>query len=126
MTSRPGVIGFIDYSAFQANILALNAAVESSRAGEAGHRFAVVTGEVRNLATTGAGEQPVGVRSKEQAIGLLDQLERGRNVAFGEQSAMRGRSAQLFERVQMFRISDEPLHEDDSADIDSTAAPFSI
>jgi methyl-accepting chemotaxis protein-1 (serine sensor receptor) len=40
----------IDAIAFQTNILALNAAVEAARAGEQGRSFAVVAGEVRNLA----------------------------------------------------------------------------
>lgn len=62
------IIALIASIASQTNLLALNAAIEAARAGEAGKGFAVVAGEVGNLA-----EQST--QAAEQIKNLINQIQ---------------------------------------------------
>ncbi|HCN72732.1 MAG TPA: chemotaxis protein [Pusillimonas sp.] len=74
------IVTLIEGIAFQTNILALNAAVESARAGEAGKSFAVVAGEVRNLALKSS-------QAAKEVKGLIDNSNA--RISAGSQQASR-------------------------------------
>lgn len=65
-----GLVEEIHEIAARTNLLALNATIEAARAGEAGHGFAVVAGEVKQLAGGTA-------RATDTIVALVDSVQSG-------------------------------------------------
>ena len=96
------IIKTIDEIAFQTNLLALNAAVEAARAGEAGAGFAVVAGEVRNLAlrAADAAKNTNGlIENTIKAVKHGNELTLATREAFKENVANAGKVAQLIDEI---------------------------
>lgn len=105
------IVSTVNEIAEQSNLLALNASIEAASAGEQGSRFAVVAGEMRNLAQ----------RAKESTVQvgtILGEIQRGINgtVMLTEEAVKRSdtgkQQADITEQTihQMTRTTVESVH----------------
>jgi methyl-accepting chemotaxis protein len=98
------IVKSIDEIAFQTNLLALNASVEAARAGEAGAGFAVVAGEVRNLAMRATQSAHSSSEMIEDIVGRLkngEALVMTAGEAFGEAKAGSDKVIELMENISV-------------------------
>ncbi len=93
------IVKNIDDIAFQTNLLALNAAIEAARAGDSGAGFAVVAGEVRNLAMKAA---EAARNSGEVLEAMATEIEQGGRLIDETQKAFeatRSRNLEVAKRI---------------------------
>lgn len=106
------IVSTVNEIAEQSNLLALNASIEAASAGEQGSRFAVVAGEMRNLAQ----------RAKESTVQvgtILGEIQRGINgtVMMTEEAVKRSDSGQ-----QQAEITEQTIHQMTRTTVESVHA----
>lgn len=106
------IVSTVNEIAEQSNLLALNASIEAASAGEQGSRFAVVAGEMRNLAQ----------RAKESTVQvgtILGEIQRGINgtVMLTEEAVKRSDSGK-----QQADITEQTIHQMSRTTVESVHA----
>ncbi len=106
------IIHTVNEIAEQSNLLALNASIEAASAGEQGSRFAVVAGEMRNLAQ----------RAKESTVqvsAILGEIQRGINgtVMLTEEAVKRSDSGK-----QQAEFTEQTIHQMTQTTVESVHA----